>query len=158
MKPGRSNSIHLAYEIAVKSYDVLFGRITASNDKIQSLLSVSCTVTFAAIITGKALDLNMKSGWLAAILTIFVITIAVSFYALFQVKKGDLVTLDPKVVFKEYSHLPASEFRSQITKHAGNDFDHNAALLLAKWKLANCITRLILLEVALFVLWVSFFG
>ena len=151
-------SICLAYDIALRSYDVLFERITAFNNKIQTLMSVSCSVTFAAVIAGKALELNMKSVWLVLILTVFALTIYVSLHALFRVKKGNLITLDPKILFESYSDLSTREFKRAITEHAGGHFEHNSALLLNKWKCANRISALILIEVVLFVLWVSFLG
>ena len=155
-KHGNSNE--LAYDIALKSYEILYDRIEAHNGKIQSMMASSSTVTFASIIAGKALELEMAQLWYSLILFVFFSTIVLSLRALLWLPKGSLIALDPGIVVKDYSKYEPDEFRKRIAKHSGNHFTHNSKVLDKKWRASGCIAGLILAEVCLVVLWISVFG
>ena len=158
MEPEANTTTELTYQIALKSYEILYGRIEAHNGKIQSLMGTSCTLTFASIIAGKALDLKMGSLWYSLILFVFIATIVVSLKALLWVKKGDIIALDPGIVSDKYSKFPRDKFQAAISRYAGAHFDHNTKVLESKWRLSGCIGGLILVEASLVLVWISVFG
>ena len=50
-------SVDLAYDLAVRSYDLAVSRADSVDSKIQSLISLSCALTFAIPIAARSLYL-----------------------------------------------------------------------------------------------------
>jgi hypothetical protein len=68
---------------------------------------------------------------------------------------GAITLPDPAVLWRENLHKPVWVFKKDQISRAGQHFDENATAIERKGKLAVIVTVVLLLEVAMFVIWLS---
>ncbi len=148
-------SVGLAYDLAVRSDDLSVERADAMNSKIQSLISLSCALTFAIPVAARSLKLDLSSHWFTAIVVIFGLTVVVGFVGRFFIRKGDIKCVDPGKLHEDWLHLSEGEFKKHFTEYAGWRFKQNNRLITARWRCAIAMSFLLSLEVLFMALWMA---
>ena len=148
-------SVSLAYDLAIKSYDLAVSRADAMDSKIQSLVSLSCALTFAIPIVARSLKLDLSSPWFVAIIATFVIGIVVSIAGRLCIYRGNLIVIDPDKLYKNNLLQSEWEFKRDLAYYAGKHFKHNVSLVNGRWRCAVIISSLLVAEVLLMAFWMT---
>ena len=146
-------SVSLAYDLAIKSYDSAVERANNMDSKIQSLISLSCALTFAIPVVSRNLQINLDSYWFWVIIITFVVTVFVGLVGRFLMFKGDLRYFDPGKLYENNLHLSEWEFKKDFIYYAGPSFKWNTRLVHSRWYCALAMSFLLALEVLLMVIW-----
>ena len=157
MKKAQTNeekypSVDLAYEIALKSYEISMRRSDVADDAIDKMRSWITTVTLAFVAwvitreTGKALfDL-----WLVVSTMTYFVIVALSIFAK---HKGGLVVPAPKDLYNKYLHFAPWEFKKNFIYWAGEYFERNKKYVAEKSTYAIVMFILFLMEAVSLALW-----
>jgi hypothetical protein len=143
-------SVNLAYDIALKAYEQAESRLDSADDRAQTLLGFAATLTPLAAAGGKALGLNIRSGWLIAALAAFLVGIGLGVTARLY---GKLKVLAPEVLFEKYLDMEPDDFKTELVYWAGKHFEENRALVNLKGRLTNLAAISLFGEAALLVAW-----
>ena len=146
-------SVSLAYDLAIKSYDRAVEQANNMDSKIQSLISLSCALTFAIPVVSRSLQINLASRWFWVIIITFVVTVFVGLAGRFLIHKGNLRYFDPGKLYKNNLHLSKWEFKKDFIYYAGPSFKWNTRLVHNRWYCALAMSFLLALEVLLMVIW-----
>ena len=142
-------SVHLAYEIAMKSYDEAMKRSDVADDAIDKLRSWITTVNLAFIAWMlPRLSVNL---WFVISIAIFVLIIVLSVLAK---SRGALLLPSPRELYNKYLHWSEWEFKKNMTYWAAEHFEKNKAYVAKKARYIVIIFTLFLLEVETMVSWV----
>ena len=148
-------SVDLAYELAVKSYDLAVSRADSMDSKIQSLISLSCALTFAIPIAARSLGLDMNSRWFAAILLTFGATVLVGILGRFFLYKATLHVTDPGKLYQNNLHQSEWEFKKDFIYYAGSSFEKNTRLVDGRWWCAILMSFLLAVEAFWMAAWIA---
>ena len=146
-------SVCLAYDLAIKSYDRAVEQADNMDSKIQSLISLSCALTFAIPVVSRSLQIDLNSYWFWVIIIMFVFTVVVGLVGRFLIFKGNLRYPDPKKLYKYNLHQPEWEFKKDFIYYAGTSFKWNTSLVNSRWYCAVVMSFLLALEVLVVVIW-----
>ena len=146
-------SVCLAYDLAIKSYDRAVEQAGHMDSKIQSLISLSCALTFAIPIVSRSLQINLASYWFWVIIITFVVTVFVGLVGRFLIFKGNLRYPDPGKLYKDNLGQPEWEFKKDFIYYAGTSFKWNTGLVNGRWYCAVIMSFLLALEVLLVAIW-----
>ena len=146
-----NSSLDLSYQIAIRSYDVLVQRITAMDQRIQSLVALSCAITAAIPILVRNSFLVKNTCLMALLAALFIATISIGLYALVFLK--NITDLDPRTFHRHYVNLPEEKFKQSVLEYAGKHYQKNSELLRSKWVCSGWISALICSETLLIVIW-----
>ncbi len=148
------NSLDLAYELSVKSYDRSLSRILSLDGCLQIFMTYAATITLVfAIVIG-----NLKGYWawyIAAFVCFFLVMVVGVRGRLFV---GGMSDIDPAVLQKRYIDSPPDKFKRAIVRFSGEHFDKNTELARRKRVSALWVARLLLVETFLFVLFLFLLG
>src|SRR5437016_12306315 len=143
---SKSDSIELAYPIAVNSYDWAAQRYDAVDARIQTILSIGMTGTLAMPVAFSALKLSVVRPWAAYLASaLFVLAVCIGTYARLC---GDLKLVTPKVLYEKWLGFEASEFKRNLVYFAGQHMEQNRAAIAYKHKLLVLVTTIFIFEVA----------
>ena len=126
-------SVNLAYDLAVRSDDLSVERADAMDSKIQSLISLSCALTFAIPVAARSLKLDLSSHWFTAIVVVFGLTVIVGIAGRFFIRKGNIKCVDPAKLYEDWLHLSEWEFKKDFTYYAAWRFEQNGRLITTRW-------------------------
>ena len=148
-------SVDLAYDLAVRSYDLAVSRADSVDSKIQSLISLSCALTFAIPIAARSLGLDMNSRWFAAILLTFAATVLVGIVGRFFLYRATLHVTDPGKLYENNLHQSEWEFKKDFIYYAGASFEKNTRLVDGRWRCAVLMSFLLAAEALWMAAWVA---
>lgn len=144
----------LAYELAKSSYSIVADRLDSVNRRIQSLVSLSVTITLAVPTIARAVyaDVPFESGWFWGGCLAFLATLCLGAYGRVG---GTLDIFDPMVFHQKWLSLEPPEFKRHFTYYAGEAFNENRSLVNRKGNIALTMTILLTIEVGLFLGWLT---
>ncbi len=148
------NSVDLAYELAVKSYDRSLSRILSLDSCLQIFMTYAATITLVfAIIVG-----NLKGDWAWYIVAFgcFFLVMVVGIRGRLFV--GGMSDIDPAVLQDAYIDSSPDKFKRAIVRFSGEHFDKNTELAIRKRGVAKWVALLLLIETFLFVLFLFLLG
>ena len=146
-----NESVDLAYDLAVQSYDSLRQRWDSINSLFHSLLSVAITLTVGVSVLAKALNLTLEPHWVKAALGTFVLTVVICLWGRLT---GTLITISPKKLYDNYLDLSQWEFKKHVIYWAGENGRQNIASIDRKWHMSVWATGFLCFEVVFLVfLW-----
>ena len=148
-------SVSLVYDLAIKSYDRVVEQADNMDSKIQSLISLSCALTFAIPVVSRNLKIDLNSYWFWVIIVMFVFTVVVGLVGRFLIFRGNLRYPDPEKLYKDNLHQPEWEFKKDFIYYAGTSFKWNTRLVNGRWYCAVAMSFLLALEVLVVVIWWS---
>ena len=147
--------VDLAYPMAVSSYDTAMKRSDTIDGKLQTILAFVAVVTVAVPSIANARGVSFASYWFYFGLLFFISIVVIGIYARLT---GAVRVISPDLLFEDWLHKTAWEFKKDFIAFAGNDFNHNLKLINYKWKLATLITVLFFFQVACLAAWVLGIG
>ena len=149
-------AIGLAYDLAVKSYDVAQERADKLDVKIHSIMALSAAITFGLTLSAKNLDLSLDSWWLVLILVLFGFDTFIFISGRFGVGQGNLIVIDPRELFRERLESGKTTFKKDQIFYAGEALKENSEnLILPRWKRAKWLSISLALKVWVFLAWAS---
>ncbi|MDT5268320.1 MAG: hypothetical protein QOH49_506 [Acidobacteriota bacterium] len=145
-------SVVLAYPLALASYDQMQKRMDVVENRLQTLLGFTTTLTLALIaaVSGKAV--SFQSGWFYAGLAFFGLGEALGVYAKLS---GSLQVLSPATLYREWLTWGEWEFKKNMVFWAGEAYAVNKREVNRKGNMASMSAILFLLEAAGFAVWLA---
>jgi len=147
--------VELAYPMAVSSYDTAMKRSDTIDGKLQTILAFVAVVSIAIPSIANARGVSFSSYWFYFGLLFFISIVAIGIYARLV---GSIRVISPEMLFEEWLHKPAWEFKKDFIAFAGNDFNHNLQIISYKWKLTTLITIIFFFQVVCLTAWVLGIG
>lgn len=151
----KGQSVDLAYEVAVASYDTALKQLDNMDARIQTLMAFGTTVSLALPAIFMSRGVSFTSGWFIAAVITYILAIAAGVYARLT---GEITLPNPKVLHKDWLNFSTREFKEKFTYYAGEHFNKHAELIKRKWQLLTLMTLLFLLQGLLLVLWAARLG
>jgi hypothetical protein len=151
-KEEKFPSRELAYEIAMRSYDLLTKRHEVIDAKIQSSLTVGLTL-FVALCTFakfKNIPFNMKSFIFAAVFII--LSILINLYSRVY---GEVQHIDPGIVHKKWIEKDIISFQVHAVYFAGEAYQKNKQVLHNKWLMHITSLLFYSISILLLILWLA---
>lgn len=144
----------LAYAIAIESYTRAESRWDAVHQRVDTLLALVTTVTVAAPIVATAL---LKSPEFTSPLLIAAggVYLAILLGAVTVRSAGSLRQLSPQLLYEGWLHLDEGEFKRRLIYWAGIHADDARKKTYLKAFAATLLAVLFLMEIGLFLAWLS---
>lgn len=144
-------SLPLAYDLSVKSYDTILGRVDGVDSRIQSILTLSIMVIALSPALATARHLTFSSVWfIAATVTAGLLLFVGSIARL----TGTFVVIDPNLI-EPWEEDATGEFQRNFVIHAGHDFNKNCKLLTRNYWMSVIVNLLFFVEVILLIIWAA---
>ena len=157
------STLDLIYHRAVKSYEIMVGRIDAQDRKILLLIGWSSGITAAspalAKIPDPCLDMPVILIWIIPILilVLFAWTIVIGMRAAFSEKMTRVRLTHPKILLEDqWVNLTSEQFKRFSIEKAGDSFDKNKSIVHKKWIAAYTMAILISFEALCIFFWAFF--
>ncbi len=147
-------AVHIAYDIAVKSYDWALHRSDAIDNGIDKFLVwiSSINIGVVAIASTKFTDISFHSCW--AIFAIMMLGGGI-FLGIWAKVKGSLILPSPKKIYDKYLHYTQWEFKKNWIYFSGEHFEANRQLINQKGRLMMAMAVLFLLNLVTLVGWIT---
>ena len=146
------STIDLIFKIALESYPQMVDRINAMDRRLHALITLSCAITVAIPVLIKNVELlAFNSICLFLATAVFVSTVLLGIIGLACFKNVTL--LNPRNLMEEYKDLSRYYLMYHISDYAGEDFESHNKLVKGKWRCANIMSAMILLEILLIGCW-----
>ena len=152
--PDKYPSVGLAYPLAKQSYDWIGKRFDALDARIQGILGLGISLTFAALIALSALNLQYQKGWMAAAVAAFLLAIGLGVYARLV---GQFIIMSPTILYDPWIQYAEKDFKRYFIYYAGKHMEMNGSLLEKRYRLLSGVILLFVLEALLFGAAVIFF-
>ncbi len=143
-------SVHLAYDLALASYEWAEKRLEAADSRAQTLLALATTVTLAFVPLALQRGLSARSAWFILAIIAFASGIVLGMTARLQ---GSLRLIAPKALYEAWLHYSHWEFKKNLIYWAGEHFELNRALINRKGRLLTAASLSFLVEAALLLSW-----
>lgn len=146
-EPNKYPSVGLAYPLAIQSYDWVAKRFEVLDGRIQGVLGLGISLTFATPIALSALDLQYQRGWMVAATVVFLSAICLGTYARLV---GHVVIMTPTILYDSWIQYSEEDFKRYSIYYAGKHMKMNASLLARRYRLLSGVILLFVLEALLF--------
>lgn len=142
-----------AYEFVRASFDWSLQQKEAATDRLQSLLTYSATLTFAAPVVAKAIneDTDYESPFFVTALVLFGL-ISLAGIVLRSRVQVDLISANK--LYDDFSGLSEWDFKKNMLSHAGNIQDRNLQSLNTLADRTTYLSFLFGAEVLLLAIWI----
>ena len=153
-KKNRSSSVDLAYQLAMRSYEVSEKSWERVNNIPFSIVQLSIPLVLAIPILKKALELRETqiSLWImVAGITFFLATVVLSFWARLS---GTQLAINPSNIWEKHMNKPEDQYKSDLTYYAGKDFAKNFSEIRKKWAKIVWASIFCILQAVTLALWV----
>jgi hypothetical protein len=144
-----------AQVFVLPSYQWMLSRFEAADSRLQTLLTFVATVTFAIPTVSRAVNPNLptRSGWFVAAIAVAAIMAVMGIVARLR---GHIILPSPEKLYNQSLTLTEWEFQRDALYFAGQNFAANWKTVNGKARAAAVIGGLFVLELVLFLLWVSY--
>jgi len=154
-KPEEDNIsvVNYVYDISLKSYEWIFDRCNAMDNRTDKLLAsiVGITLGVIAIIAQKQ-QVNYFNSWYFMVALLFFL-IAIIF-GLISELKGSLKLLSPNKLFEKALYREEYNFKYITIKNTSSNYLHNLRLINRKGIFTTISVFLFLGEIIFLVLWI----
>ena len=135
------------------SYEMIAQRIEAVDQRVQSLLAFSVTLTIAVLVifSPSRADLGNAKPSFPVAMAAFCLLIVVGLIAR---ARWHVTLVSPKELYEGWLDLPQNEFKVRSIYWAGEHFEQNVSVVNKKSRLANVMTALFLFEASFLLIWV----
>ena len=148
-------AIYLAYDIAIKSYDVSRAQADKLDVKIHSIAALSAAITVGLTVAASNLDLPLNSWCLQALLILFGCDTLLFLGGRFVIARGNVFALSPKKLFDENLDTEKWTFMRDRIYFAAQAFEETSKkLLVPRWWVALILSISLVLKVWVFLVWV----
>ena len=154
-------SVELAFEFIVPSYDWAMRRLEAAERRIDNLMRFIITVTLAlgasaiaiAELSSQPLSLFLDCVAIIALAS-FLITFLIAIVLGMWVRQtGNITLLSPSGLYHDYIQKTKREFQGLILFHAGKHLEKNEELVRRKSNAATVMVVLFLFELCAAAIW-----
>lgn len=141
-----------AYTFVLPSYQWMLSRYEAADSRLQALVTLIATVTFAVPATAKAVidQLSFDSPWFVTAVLVGLLTALAGVIAR---ARGSLTLVDPAKVYDTAPQLSRFEFHRRALHQAGEHFDRNRRVIEQKSQVVTGMTIAFVAELGLLILW-----
>jgi hypothetical protein len=151
--PAEYPAVDTAFAFVLPSYQFMLSRFESADNRLTALLTFMSTITLAVPLFAKNLNptIDFHSRLFLCGLGFFLVG---SIAGVIGRSIGKLTLPDPNVIFEKHLGWSKWEFQKNSIGYAGDAFEKNRKKIDKKYWLALAITVSLLLEVALFSLWI----
>lgn len=146
-------SAEIAYELAIKSYELSERRfliVEGRNEKILSYVSSLTLVVVAFLAGSNSPNLNLRSFFFVTALVFGVLSLINSLVVMLF---GRIILIDITKIKDMWLHLEEIDFKKEMLVKAGNDFDRNYKVVMRKAFLTSISALLFVLEITFLIIW-----
>lgn len=152
-KKNEHPSIEVAYDLAVKSYDLAERRlqiVEGRNEKILGFVSALTLAVVAFLAGSNSTKLNLNSC-LFIIGLIFGVSSLLA--GLLVMLAGRVKVVDIKRIKEQWVHLKVIDFKKEMIIASSNHYDENCKLIERKALITSISAILFVLEIIFLVIW-----
>ncbi|MEX2446856.1 MAG: hypothetical protein WD734_05890 [Dehalococcoidia bacterium] len=143
--------VPFAYEFVLPSYEAMFARVEAATSRIDSIVTLSTTLTLAApALVASVTGAPLTSRWLYAALVVFMLLLVL---AIGMRTRSVITIVSPAVLYETWLHLDEFEFKRRAVYWAGEHFEKNSRTVYRKWIVAQIVGVLFAAEAVLLAIW-----
>jgi hypothetical protein len=152
--PAEYPAVDTAFDFVLPSYQFMLSRFESADTRLTALLTFTSTITLAVPLFAK--NLNPTIDFHSPLFLLGVGAFLVGATAGVVGRSiGKLALPDPNVIFEKHLGWSNWEFKKNSIGYAGEAFEKNRKKIDKKYWLAMAATVLLLVEVALFSLWIA---
>ncbi len=124
-------AIDIAFRVSMDTYEWMAKRFDALDAKIQTVMAVAVTSTFAIPLAFGALKLSPSTSWAYSGLMFFGLSVWISIHARLR---GSMRMISPAVFYEGWLSMSESEFKKNAIFFAGEHFNRNANVMDEKYR------------------------
>lgn len=146
-------SVALAYQFVLPSYDWMLRRLASVESRINNLLMLIATVTagIPLVVVGLNGEAQHLNGWLAIwAFSLFALSISLGLIARAW---GKIELVDPANFAEDWISRPKEEFWKWSVHYAGKHYNKNDKLISSKSRLVDVAVGIFVVEVILWAFW-----
>src|SRR5690242_8964483 len=123
-------SIDIAYSVSMGTYEWMAKRFDALDSKIQTVMAIAVSATFAVPVALVALRLSPSRNVVYAALIFFGLAVWVAIHARLR---GSMRMISPAIMYEKWLTMSEPEFKKNAIYFAGQHFEHNANVMDQKY-------------------------